>query len=91
MELTEGAFSAATTAVARKHSMAAWGVVNTGGNLGDILGTPLVAALSAHHAWTTSFLTGTVCAIISGLFWFWIDGSRVMAAPAPLSAEPAAR
>ena len=52
VERTEGAFFPAPTAVARKHSMAAWGVVNTGGNLGGILGTPRVAALSAHHAWT---------------------------------------
>ena len=39
--------------------MTAWGVVGTGGNLGGVIGTPLVAVLSAHHAWTAAFLTGT--------------------------------
>ena len=76
IELTEGAYGAATTAVAREHTMAAWGVVGTGGNLGGVIGTPLVAVLSAHHAWTAAFLTGTGFAIVSGVLWFWIDGGR---------------
>ena len=33
IETTEGIYSAATTAVAREHTMAAWGVLGTGGNL----------------------------------------------------------
>ncbi len=76
IELTEGAYGAATTAVGREHTMAAWGVVNTGGNLGGIIGTPLVAWLSSQHAWTAAFVTGTVAAIVSGIMWLWIDGSR---------------
>jgi MFS transporter, ACS family, glucarate transporter len=78
IEITEAAYSAATTAVAREHTMTAWGVVGTGGNLGGVIGTPLVAVLSAHHAWTAAFLTGTVFAIVSGVLWLWIDGSRVL-------------
>ncbi len=78
IEITEAAYSAATTAVAREHTMTAWGVVGTGGNLGGVIGTPLVAVLSARHAWTAAFLTGTVFAIISGVLWLWIDGSRVL-------------
>ncbi len=76
IEITEAAYSAATTAVAREHTMTAWGVVGTGGNLGGVLGTPLVAVLSAHHAWTAAFLTGTGFAIVSGVLWLWIDGGR---------------
>jgi ACS family glucarate transporter-like MFS transporter len=86
IEITEAAYSAATTAVAREHTMTAWGVVGTGGNLGGVIGTPLVAVLSAHHAWTAAFLTGTVFAILSGVLWLWIDGSRVLG-----SAEAASR
>ena len=84
IELTEGAFGAVTISVARGNSMAAFGVVNTGGNLGGIVGTPLVAALSAGHAWTAAFLTGSAFAVVSGLLWLWIDASRVIGAdPAP--------
>jgi MFS transporter, ACS family, glucarate transporter len=79
IETTEGIYSAAATSVAREHTMAAWGVLGTGGNLGGVIGTPLVAVLSAHHAWTAAFLTGTGAAIVSGLLWFWVDGSRSLA------------
>jgi sugar phosphate permease len=78
IETTEGIYSAATTAVAREHSMAAWGVVGTGGNLGGIIGTPIVAWLSAHGAWTAAYVTGTTAAVISGILWLWIDGSRTL-------------
>lgn len=80
IEMTEGPYSAATTAVGREHTMAAWGVVGTGGNLGGIIGTPLVAWLSSHNAWTAAFLTGTGAAIVSGVMWLWIDGSRSLSA-----------
>src|SRR5579862_5313675 len=86
VEITEASYSAATISVAREHTMAAWGVVGTGGNLGGVIGTPLVAVLSAHHAWTAAFLTGTAAAIISGVLWFWIDGSRSLHGAAPAAA-----
>ena len=79
-EMTEGPYAAATTAVSRENAMAAWGVVGTGGNLGGIIGTPIVAWLSSHHAWTAAFVTGAVAAIVSGVMWLWIDGSRSMSA-----------
>lgn len=79
IEMTEGPYAAATIAVAREHSMAAWGVLGTGGNLGGIIGTPIVAWLSATGSWTAAFLTGTVAAVVSGILWLWIDGSRTLA------------
>ncbi|MBS0388622.1 MAG: MFS transporter [Proteobacteria bacterium] len=85
-EMTEGPYAAATTAVSRENAMAAWGVVGTGGNLGGIIGTPIVAWLSSQHAWTAAFITGAGAAIVSGLMWLWIDGSRAMK-PAPSMAH----
>ena len=79
-EMTEGPYAAATTAVSRENAMAAWGVVGTGGNLGGIIGTPIVGWLSSQHAWTAAFVTGAAAAIVSGLMWLWIDGSRAMRA-----------
>jgi sugar phosphate permease len=84
IEMTEGPYGAAATAVGREQTMAAFGVVNTGGNLGGIIGTPMVAWFSSHHAWTAAFLTGTGAAIVSGIMWLWIDAGR------PVSAEPTA-
>lgn len=79
IEMTEGAFAAATISAEPENSMAAFGVVNTGGNLGGVIGTPLVAVLSAHGMWTAAFLTGTGLAILSGILWLWVDTSRVIA------------
>ena len=75
-EMTEGPYAAATTAVSRENAMTAWGVVGTGGNLGGIIGTPIVGWLSSHHAWNAAFITGAGAAIVSGVMWFWIDASR---------------
>ena len=79
IEMTEGIYGAATTSVARQHSMAAWGVLGTGGNLGGIIGTPIVAWLSAQGSWRAAFLTGTVAAVVSGILWLWVDGGRALA------------
>lgn len=76
LELTEGAFMAATMSVARTQTMAAVGVVNTASNLGGIIATPAIAALSAAHGWTSAFLAGSVAAAVSGALWLWIDASR---------------
>lgn len=86
IELAEGAYFAAAISVARSRTMAAIGVVNCGGGIGGIIGTPLVASLSSNHRWTTAFATGAALAVISGLLWFRIDASRRLATlePAPL-------
>jgi ACS family glucarate transporter-like MFS transporter len=76
IELTEGPYWAATMRVAGTDSMVATGLLNTGGNLGGIVGTPIVAALSAQHGWTAAFLTGSACSILSAALWLWIDPSR---------------
>lgn len=80
LELTEGAFMAATMAVARTQTMAAVGVVNTASNLGGIIATPAIAALSADGGWTAVFAAGSVAAAVSGALWLGIDAGRPLAA-----------
>jgi ACS family glucarate transporter-like MFS transporter len=86
VELTEGPYWAATMRVAGSDSMMATGLLNTGGNLGGIVGTPIVAALTAQHGWTTAFLTGSACSILSAALWLWIDpsGRRACSVTTPL-------
>jgi len=76
IELTEGPFLAAATTIARQHTMAATAVVNTGGNCGGIIATPIVAALSAHAGWTTAFVTGSAFALVSAFLWLFVDASQ---------------
>jgi MFS transporter, ACS family, glucarate transporter len=78
VELTEGSFWAAGMMVGRGDSMAVCGFMNTGGNLGGIIGIPIVAYFSGLHAWHTAFLIGAGFALVSAASWL---GIRVSASP----------
>jgi ACS family glucarate transporter-like MFS transporter len=76
VELNEGPYWAAIMHVGRADSMAAGGLMNTGGNLGGIIATPIVAYFSGHHAWNGAFLIGIGFAVASGALWLLVDPSR---------------
>jgi len=80
LEVNEGPFWAASMEIGRDDAVAAGAILNTGGNLGGIVATPLVAALSGGGDWTTPFVAGGACALASALIWLLIDP----AAPATL-------
>jgi MFS transporter, ACS family, glucarate transporter len=82
VELTEGPFWAAAMRVAPANSMSATAVLNTGGNLGGVVATPIIAALSATHSWAIVFATGAVLSVIAAALWIWIDVT-----PPPNAAE----
>jgi ACS family glucarate transporter-like MFS transporter len=86
VELTEGAYWAATMQIAGTDTMAATGILNTCGNLGGLIGVPIVAYLSGRGAWSAAFGIGAACAIGSALAWLGIDATRrVGTNPAPSS------
>jgi MFS transporter, ACS family, glucarate transporter len=91
VEVNEGPFWAAIMHVGRADSMAASGLLNTGGNVGGLIATPIVAYLSQHHAWTTAFLIGTAFALVSAAAWLLVDPTRRAASAAPHAAPQAAR
>jgi ACS family glucarate transporter-like MFS transporter len=73
VELSEGAFWGAAMSIGRSDAMAVGGAMNTGGNLGGIIGIPIVAYLSGQHLWRTAFLVGVGCALASALAWLAVD------------------
>ena len=79
IEMTEGPFWAAVMEVARADTMAATGVLNTGGNIGGIIATPIIAYLSAQHLWTAAFLIGSLFALTGAATWLLVDPTRRMA------------
>ena len=83
VETNEGPYWAATMSVARADTMAAGGVLNTGGNLGGVVGIPIVAWLSTHGNWYSAFATGSALAIIAALLWLLIDADRSLVAQPP--------
>lgn len=76
VELNEGPYWAAIMHVARTDTMAASGLLNTGGNIGGLVGIPIVGYLAQHHAWTSAFLLGTVLAVVSAAAWLFVDPTR---------------
>jgi ACS family glucarate transporter-like MFS transporter len=72
VELNEGAFWGAAMTVGRGETMAVSGVMNTGGNLGGIIGIPIIGYLSGEHLWRTAFVVGTGFAIASAVAWLGI-------------------
>ncbi len=83
IEMTEGSIWAAVMEVARNDTMAATGVLNTGGNIGGIIATPIIAYLSGHHLWEAAFLIGGVFAVTGAATWLLVDPTRRMA-PEPV-------
>jgi MFS transporter, ACS family, glucarate transporter len=76
VELNEGPYWAAVMHVARGDTMSASGLLNTGGNIGGLVATPIVAYLSGQHAWTTAFVVGSAFAFASAAAWLLVDPTR---------------
>jgi MFS transporter, ACS family, glucarate transporter len=76
VELNEGPYWAAIMHIGRADSMAAGGLLNTGGNIGGLVGIPIIGYLAAHHAWTAAFILGTVLAFMSAAAWLLVDPTR---------------
>jgi ACS family glucarate transporter-like MFS transporter len=85
VELTEGSYWAAAMTIGRSNTMAVGGVLNTGGNLGGVIGIPVVAYLSGHGSWTAAFLIGTGFALLSAVAWLGIDASRCVGSTLPVA------
>ncbi len=73
LEVNEGPFWAASMEIGREDAVSAGAILNTGGNIGGIVATPLVAFLSGGGDWTTPFVAGAACALVSALIWLFID------------------
>ncbi len=77
VELNEGNYWGVAMRLAPNDSMAATAVLNTGGNLGGVIGTPIIATLSAAQGgWGVVFAAGAVTSVIAALLWLTIDAGR---------------
>jgi ACS family glucarate transporter-like MFS transporter len=73
VELTEGSYWGGAMTIGRGDTMAVCGFMNTGGNLGGIIGIPIVAYFSGQHAWHTAFIIGIAFALVSAAAWLAIQ------------------
>jgi sugar phosphate permease len=81
VQMTEAPFWAAIFWVTRERASAGTGILNMGGNLGGMIGTYIVARLTAAHDWPAALATGVGFALASAALWLLIDADR-RAAPA---------
>lgn len=86
-ELNESPFWTTTMRLAPGRAMAATAVLNTGGNLGGVVATPTIAALSAAQQWNAIFALGAACAAAAAVLWLFIDARAAGAAPPASSTE----
>jgi ACS family glucarate transporter-like MFS transporter len=73
VELNEGAYWGAAMTLGRGDTMAVSGVMNTGGNLGGIIGIPIVGYLSGEHWWYAAFVLGAAFSVACAVAWLWIE------------------
>jgi MFS transporter, ACS family, glucarate transporter len=73
VELNEGAYWGGAMTVGRGDTMAVSGVMNTGGNLGGIIGIPIVGYLSGEHLWHAAFVLGAAFSVLCAAAWLWIE------------------
>jgi ACS family glucarate transporter-like MFS transporter len=83
-QLTEGAYWAATSSVAGRHSAAACGLLNTGGNAVGGVGALLVPVMAERFGWLPALGAGSVFALVAAALWLFIRADEPLAsAPAP--------
>jgi MFS transporter, ACS family, glucarate transporter len=81
VELTEGSYWASAMTIGHGDTMMVGGVMNTGGNLGGIIGIPIVGYLSGNQHWDVAFWIGAALAMVSALTWLGIDTTQRVDTP----------
>jgi ACS family glucarate transporter-like MFS transporter len=77
-QLTEGAYWAAVTGVAGRHTAAAAGILNTGGNAVGGFGAITVPLVAQHFGWVAALSTGSVMAAIATVLWLFVRADEEM-------------
>ncbi|MBV9317150.1 MAG: MFS transporter [Gammaproteobacteria bacterium] len=72
-ELTEGTYWAATMRAAPRQVMPGTALLNMGGNLGGVVATPTIAALSEAHRWSSIFGLGALLAVLAAAVMLLVD------------------
>jgi MFS transporter, ACS family, glucarate transporter len=75
-QVNEGPYWAAIMHCAPAETMAAGGVLNTGGNFGGLIAAPVTAYFSGHGSWSSPFLIGCGFALVAAAGWLFVDPTR---------------
>ena len=75
-QFTDSAYWAAAISVGGRHSPAACGVMNTGGNVVGGIVALLVPLTARTLGWPVALATASLFAFIGGVLWVWIRADR---------------
>ena len=73
IQLTEGPYWSTIAFVSRENAQAGGGVLNTGGNLGGVIATPLIPILVAQFDWVIALSSGAVFAVMGLVSFMFIN------------------
>jgi len=76
LQMVEGPYWSTAMRIGRDQTMAATGILNTGGNLGGVIMMPIVGYLADEKAWPQIFGLGMAIVLASMLLWLWIDAEK---------------
>jgi MFS transporter, ACS family, glucarate transporter len=85
-QFTDAAYWAATTSVGGRHSSAACGVLNTGGNVVGGIGALLVPLTARTLGWPAALATASLFAFVGAALWIWVRADRPIDDPYSLTA-----
>jgi MFS transporter, ACS family, glucarate transporter len=75
-QFTDSAYWAAAISVGGRHSPAACGVLNTGGNVVGGIGALMVPLTARTLGWPAALATASLCAFVGAVLWLWIRADR---------------
>jgi ACS family glucarate transporter-like MFS transporter len=71
-QLSDPAYWSAITSVGGRHTAAAAGVLNTGGNVVGGFGAILVPLVAERFGWVAALSTGSLMAVVAAVLWLFI-------------------
>ena len=83
-QFTEGAYWAGATYIGGRHTSAATGVLNTGGNLGGVISAPMIPILVDQFGWLIALSTGSVFALVGAALWLWVRADEPLVSSSKL-------
>lgn len=69
---SDGAYWAGMTFVARRHTPAGCGIMNTAANLGGFVSAPLMPFLAEWFGWQAALGSGAVVSVLGAVLWMFI-------------------
>lgn len=76
VQMTDGVYWGAMTTLAPNHAPIATGILNTFGNIGGVICTPVIPWVAEHLGWVDALLTSCVAALLGAALWLLVYPDR---------------